>query len=290
MATIQEKGYGHWDGRLIERRLPWWPITRTAIRMAFRTRHFKFFFSGAFIPAIVYLVGIYVSERLDDFRFMIKGSEKFLVINPGYFKSYLTGDFLIFMMVLLMVFSGAGLIADDLKFNALQLYFARPLKKKDYLLGKAAVVGFFVLLLTLIPAVLFIIFKLIFSGNFEFLTSYPWLPASIAGYSLLITAFFACYTLLLSALSKNRRYVAIMIFAVYFFSDIIFGIFNGIFNNPYFSLLSLKANIQQIGAVFFGQKPPFDVPWPLSLAVLVAVCVLAGVALNKRIRGVEVIR
>ncbi|MDD8016686.1 MAG: hypothetical protein PHX45_13480, partial [Acidobacteriota bacterium] len=179
---------------------------------------------------------------------------------------------------------------DDLKFNALQLYFARPLKKKDYLLGKAAVVGFFVLLLTLIPAVLFIIFKLIFSGNFEFLTSYPWLPASIAGYSLLITAFFACYTLLLSALSKNRRYVAIMIFAVYFFSDIIFGIFNGIFNNPYFSLLSLKANIQQIGAVFFGQKPPFDVPWPLSLAVLVAVCVLAGVALNKRIRGVEVIR
>ena len=108
MATIREKGYSHWDGTLRESRFPWWPITRTGIRLTFRKKQFKFFFAFAFVPAIVFLVGIYISERLEDFKFMFKGSEKFITVNPAYFKTYFTSDFLLFMMVMLLVFAGAG--------------------------------------------------------------------------------------------------------------------------------------------------------------------------------------
>jgi len=290
MATIREKGYSHWDGSLRESRFPWWPITRTGILLTFRKKQFKFFFVSAFIPALVFLAGIYISERLEDFKFMFKGSEKFITINPAYFKSYFTGDFLLFWMVMILTFAGAGLIADDLKHNALQLYFARPLGKKDYLLGKASVVFFFILLLTLVPGVLFIVFKLIFSGSFRFLAEYPWLILSVIGYSALLTLFFACYTLLLSALSKNRRYVTILIFAVYLFSDILFGILFGIFRSPYVALFSLKGNLQQAGAMMFGQKPPFDYPAYLSFLVLAAICAVAAAVLWRRLRSVEEVR
>jgi ABC-type transport system involved in multi-copper enzyme maturation permease subunit len=290
MTTIREKGYSHWDGTLAERRLPWWPITRMGILLTFRKKQFKFFFSLAFLPAVVFLAGIYISERLQDFKFMFKGSEQILNINPGFFKAYFTNDGLLFMMVLLLVFSGAGLISDDLKHNALQIYFSRPIGKKDYFLGKASVVVFFILLLTLVPGLVFILFKLIFAGNFKLLADYPWIGLSVISYSLLLMIFFSFYTLLLSALSKNRRYVTVLIFMVYILSDVLSGILSGIFRSPYVPLVSLKANLQQAGAVLFGQRLPYHFPGFLSFVVLGAFCLVAALVLDRRIRGVEVVR
>lgn len=292
MATVRERGYTHWDGHLLERRHPWWPITRTGIELAFRKKKFKFVFSMAFLPAVVFLAGIYISERMEDFRFLQRDSDgsAILNVNPAFFRTYMASEFMIFMLIMLLVFAAGGLIADDLKHNSLQLYFSRPLRKRDYFLGKAAVVAFFVLILTLVPALLLLIMKLVFSGSFRFLGQYPLLPLSIAGYAVVLTVFLAFYALLLSALSKNSRYVSVLIFMVYLFSDIAFGIFQGIFRSPYVALISLKSNLLQVAAVMFGQRPPFAFPPVLSFAVLAAVCLVSAAVLRRRIRGVEVVR
>lgn len=288
--TIKEKGYTHWDGELKDGRFPWWPITRFGIKLTFKKKFFKFFFFMTLVPAVVYLVGIYISERLEDFNFMIRESTEFLQINPAYFKSYFTNEGLLFMIVIVLVFAGAGLISDDLKYNSLQLYFSRPLKKKDYFIGKAAVIVFFLFIVTLIPGLVFIIMKLVFSGSFKFFASYPWLILSVIAYSILVTAFFAFYSLFLSSIGKNRRYVAILIFGLYFFSDIIYEIFYGIFKSPYFSLFSLKINLQQVGAVIFNQKTQYAVSWVYSLLIIIGICILSALVLKKKIRGVEIVK
>ena len=290
MATVREKGYSHWDGKLTERRFPWWPITRTGILLAFRKKRFKFVFAGSFVPAVVFLVGLYISERLEDFKAFLQGSDRLLNINPNYFKTYFTNDSLLFLIVLVLGFAAAGLVADDLKHNSLQLYFSRPLRKKDYLLGKMSVIVFFVLILTAVPGLVLLIFKLIFAGSFKFFLDYPWLPLSILGYSALLTVFFAFYVLFLSSLSKNTRYVTILVFMIYIFSDILFGILSGIFHEPAMALFSIKANLQQAGAFLFGQKLPFAVPAGWSFLILAGICVLSAAVLNRKIRSVEVIK
>jgi ABC-type transport system involved in multi-copper enzyme maturation permease subunit len=289
---ISEQGYAHWAGTFIERRFPWGPSARLGIRLAFKRRFFKFVFAFTFLPAFVFLAGIYISERLEDFSFMVRGrqSANFLTINPAYFKNYFTADALLFFMLMLMVLAGAGLIADDLKFNALQLYFARPLRKRDYIAGKLATASFFLLSLSLVPGLLFIIFKIIFAGSFKLLGDFPWLPLSVVGYSLVLTLFFSLYTLLISSLSRNRRYTAILIFLVYILSDVFFGIFFEIFRSPYFSLLSIKCNLQQVGAAMFGVAPRYNVPWLYSLIVLAGIATAAGFILKRKVRSVEVIR
>ncbi len=290
MATVREKGYSHWNGRLVRRRFPWWTITRTGIQLAFRKKRFKFVFAGAFVPAVVFLVGLYISERLGDFKGFLQGSDRLLNIGPKYFATYFTNDSLLFLIVLVVAFGAGGLIADDLKHNSLQLYFSRPLQKKGYLLGKMSVVAFFVLILTALPGLVLIIFKLIFAGSFKFFLQYPWLPLSVIGFSALLTVFFAFYVLLLSALSKNARYVFIMIFGVYIFSNVLFGILQSIFRTPYMALFSVPANLQQAGAFVFGQKLPHDVPALWSFAVLAGICALSSAVLDRRIRSVEVIK
>lgn len=288
--TIKEKGYTHWEGELLRKRIPWWPITRYGIRLTFQKKFFKFLLFLAMIPAVVFLVAVYLSERLEDFRTMVQDAPRLLQVNASFFKTYLTNDFLLFMLVLLLVFAGAGLIADDLKYNSLQLYLSRPLKKRDYLLGKAAVVVFFVGLLTLVPALLLFIMKLVFSGSLQFFFNHPWLPLAVVGNFVLVTTFFSFYTLLLSSLSKNRRYVIILIVGLYFFSDILFGIFYGIFRDEHFALLSIKINLQQLGAYLFGVRPRYDLSWLFSLLFVTVVCVLSAVVLRHRVKGVEIVK
>ena len=290
MATIREKGYSHWDGELAELRFPWWPITRTGIQLAFKKKAFRLFFAGAFLPAFVALGGLYVSERLEDFKALVQSNRALINIDPNYFKTFLTSGFLLFFIIMVLVFAAAGLVSDDLKHNSLQLYFSRPLRKKDYLLGKMSVVAFFVLVLTVVPWLVLIIFKLIFAGSFKFFLEYPWLPLSVIGYGALLTVFFAFYILLLSALSKNTRYVIILIIASYIFSDALFGILHETFRVPAMALFSIRANLQQAGAFLFGQRLPFRVPVVWSFVVLAGICALSALVLNRRIRGAEVIK
>ncbi|RPJ02581.1 MAG: hypothetical protein EHM31_02900 [Candidatus Aminicenantes bacterium] len=289
MATVREKGYTHWEGRLGERRFPWWPITRTGILLAFRKKRFKFVFAVAFGPAIVALVGLYISERLEDFKAFIQDSN-LIDIGPKYFATFFMNDWLLFMILLVLAYGAGGLIADDLKHNSLQLYFSRPLGKKDYFAGKMSVVAFFVLIFTALPGLLLIVFKLVFAGSFAFFLQYPWLPLSVLGYSAMLTVFFGFYILLMSALSKNSRYVFVLTFGTYIFSTVLFGILNGIFKTPYMALFSIPANLQQARAFIFGLKLPHAFPAGWSLAVLAGICGLAAVVLNRKIRSVEVIK
>ena len=290
--SIKEKGYTHWDGELIKMKFPWKPITLNGIKLTFKKRIFKFSFFLTLVPAFIYLAGIYASEKIEDFSFLTRDSDtlSFLKVGPKYFSSYFTSDILLFMVILLMVFCGAGLISDDLKYNSLQLYFSRPIKKNDYFIGKAAVIAFFIFIVTLIPGIVFIIIKLIFSGSFKFLAFTIGEKTYDIDSPVFITTFFAFYTLFLSSINKNRRYVAILIFGLYFFSEIIFGIFFGIFKSKYFALLSLKVNLQQVGAGFFGQKPAYDIPWILSFFIITMICILAAIVLKGKVRSVEIVK
>jgi ABC-type transport system involved in multi-copper enzyme maturation permease subunit len=288
-ATVREKGYAHWDGRLMERRFPWRPITRTGILLAFRKKRFKLVFAAAFVPAFVFLVGLYISERLEDFEKFVQGSD-LLNIGPNYFSTYFTNGTLLFLIVLVLAYGTGGLIADDLKHSSLQLYFARPLGKKDYVLGKMSVIAFFVLILTALPGLVLVAFKLIFAGSFKFFLQYPWLPLSIIAYSALLTVFFAFFVLLLSSASRNARYVMIMIFGVYIFSNVLAAILQGIFKTPFVALFSVPSNLQQVGAFLFAQKLPYAVPVAWSFAVLAGICALSAAVLHRKIRSVEVIK
>ncbi len=287
---IAERGYQHWEGTLREQRHSWWPITRLGIKLAFKRKFFKFVLGLSLAPAFVFIAGVYVSERIEDFSFMLRGARRVLSVDPSYFAAYFNGEFLIFMMVMIMVLAGAGLVADDLRWNALQLYFSRPLRKRDYLAGKLGVAAFFLLLLTLVPGFLFLLFKLIFSGSFRFIGQYPWLPLAIVLDSFVMTAVFSFYTLLISSLSRNRRYASILLFLIYILSDVFFGIFYGLFHQPAFCLLSFRANLQQVGAALFRVATPYPVPWVFSALILAALCGTSALVLTRKVRGVEVIR
>jgi ABC-2 type transport system permease protein len=279
---IREKGYRHWEGELQSSYFNWLPIAINGIKTVFKKKYAKLIFSLSASTFFIFLAAVYVSTKPE--LKILSELVRLLKSDAEIFKAFYANGFLTFMLVILSIFSGADLISADLKFKAFPLYFARPLSRSDYLTGKFAIILFYLLSFTLVPGVLLLLFKMLFTGS---LAVSPLLLLGILVFPLIASVFLASLTLALSILSPNTKFIQIAIFLVYMFSNNLAQILNSIFKNDYFFLVSLPGNIQQLGCFVFGIKPTYNFPAWLSLLLLTAISALAVCWLSWRIRKAE---
>jgi len=280
--TIREKGYYLWKGELKRTGISWLPIFFKGIKTAFRKKFAKAVFGFATMPSVIFLLAVYVSTKPE--LKMLSRLVALLRDDASFFNAFYTNGFLIFVMLVFCIFIGAELISGDLKYNAFPLYFSRPLNRKDYILGKFSIIMFYLLLFTLAPGILLIIFKMIFTGTFG--VDFNLLLAIVFA-PLVISFFFASLTLMISALSSNGKFVKAAIFLVFIFSNGIAEILRGIFKSPYFLLFSIQVNIQQIGSYFFGTKSTFLFPADLSFFVIIIISLIMVCVLYLKVAKLE---
>jgi ABC-2 type transport system permease protein len=279
---IREKGYSHWQGELKTSRYNWLPIFRNGIKTVFKKKYAKLIFAMSGSTFIIFLVAVYVSTKPE--LKILSELVRLLKSDADLFKTFYANGFLTFMLLILSIFSGAELISTDLKFKAFPLYFARPLSRSDYLLGKFSIILFYLLLFTLVPGILLLLFKMLFTGS---LAVSPLLLLAILVFPLLECVFLASLTLALSILSANTKFIQIAIFLVYIFSNNLAQILKSIFKSDYFFLISLHGNIDQLGCFIFGINPVHDYPAWLALLPPLAISLLAVWLLSWRIKKAE---
>jgi ABC-type transport system involved in multi-copper enzyme maturation permease subunit len=252
------------------------------IKTVFKKKYSKLVFSLSASTFFIFLVAVYVSTKPE--LKILSELVRLLKSDAELFKTFYANGFLIFMLIILSIFSGADLISADLKFKAFPLYFARPLSRADYLVGKFAIILFYLLLFTLVPGILLLLFKMLFTGS---LAVSPLLLLAVLVFPLIACVFLAALTLALSILSSNTKFIQIAIFLVYMFSNNLAQMLHTIFKSDYFFLLSLPGNIQQLGSFLFGVKPVYGYPAWLSLLLPIVFSALAIWLLAWRIRKAE---
>ena len=99
----------------------------------------------------------------------------FLAPTPDTFRQFLDQQEIFVFFI--TVYVGAGLIANDRRANALQIYLSKPLTRAEYIFGKLAILMSFLLLVTWVPAIVLLIVQIAFAGNFTFFDEQP-LPVS----------------------------------------------------------------------------------------------------------------
>jgi len=276
---IREKGYYRWEGELNAKGFTWFPIFLRGIKHAFRKKYAKALFGFAGMPFLVFLVALYVSTKPE--LKMLSRLVRLLQNDAEFFNVFYSNGLLTFIFLVLCIFIGAELISGDYKSNAFPLYFSRPLNPRDYIMGKFSVLLFYLLLFSLVPGVLLVIFKLLFTGAFSFDIG---LFGALIVYPLFVALFFTSFTLLVSSLTANRKFVAAAIFLVYVFSNAIAEILRAIFKDPVFELASIEKNIQQTGAWLFGVDPPISIPAVYSALIL---CLSTGLMVGVIFRKIK---
>jgi ABC-2 type transport system permease protein len=137
----------------------------------------------------------------------------------------------VFFIMLLAAIAGPGLISQDLRFNALPLYFARPLTRLDYFLGKLGIIGALVASIAVGPAVVAYVVGLAFCLDLSVIKdTYPILLASVA-YGLVITLSAGTLILALSSLTRRSLYVGITWAGFWIISSMVGGILTEIHRN-----------------------------------------------------------
>ena len=189
------------------------------------------------------------------------------------FRDFLgTQDFFVFIIT---VWVGAGLVANDKRANALQIYLSKPLTRIEYIAGKLVILATFLLMVTWVPAILLLVLQVAFSGSFSFLRQNLYLFPAVTVFAFLQVLLAAFTMLALSSLSKSSRYVAILYAGAYWFSHAVFGVIYAITGSTKLSWLSLPGNLNQLGDLIFRLQPRYSTPAAVSVLAMV---VIIGVA------------
>jgi len=210
-------------------------------------------------------------------------------VKPSFYNAYLKRQFPFLFILLLAI--GAGLIAKDVKFNALQIYLAKPITGTQYILGKLGILAFFLVMVTLVPELVLFLLQAILVGDSLYIRNYWWIAGAICASSALIALSGALIVLALSALSKNVRSAALGGAAVFWLSPAVAEILRRSTWDRDYMLLSLPYNWVCVGEKIFGlTEMTSHTHWVFSLLIVCGLMVLCGVALLRRVRGVEVVK
>jgi ABC-2 type transport system permease protein len=279
MSPIHDQGYRRYGGLKARTGTGWIVITRAGIRNQFAKRAFLGLVLLSWLPFFVRAVQIYAAANLPQ--------AQFLALTGETFRQFLDQQQIFVFFV--TVYVGAGLIANDRRANALQIYLSKPLTRAEYIFGKLAILMFFLLLVTWVPAIVLLIVQISFAGNFTFLKNNLYLFPAITVFSFIMVTMVAAAMLALSSLSKSSRYVAILYSAVIFFTQAIYGVLSVVTRSTQLSWISFPANLAQVGDVIFRLPPKYSTPWPVSLLMILGLIAVSALILERRVRGIEVV-
>ena len=292
---IHTQNYRHWEGTLKPGHYTrWWIIAKAELKLLAQRKIVRLIVAiPPLIHTIVQAMLIFITNQVPDemqealpFGISAEFFQKFLFRLVPTLTAPIPSAMLI---ALVAIFGGSGLIATDLKNNALSLYLSKPLSWIDYLIGKFAVIGILLGCLTVVPGLLLFLEQALLA-DISFLKEHYWVPFSIIAYSALLILSVSLLMLLFSSLTSNPRYAMIGFCAVWFGLPIIQQLLKAITRTSKTAVVSIWANYDILGSALFAGSQSHAVHWVWSLLTLLALIVLCIFVLHRRIRAVEVVK
>ena len=280
MSEIHDQTYRRYAGNREPMGRAWTVIAWAGIRAMLARKMFLALMLLAWIPFLVRAVQIYAVTMWPQAR-------DFLPVNAQLFQRFVEqqGTFVFFICI----YVGSGLIANDLRANALQIYLSKPLFRMEYIAGKLSILLFFLLEATLLPALMLIALQIAFSGSLEFFwNNLSVIPAIVL--ACVIRVIVAAVSMLaLSSLSKSTRYVAVMYTGIIFFTEAMYGVLTFVTASTRVGWVSVGANFEILSDAVFRQPARYETPVIVSILVLTALVAVSISVLERRVRGVEVV-
>jgi ABC-2 type transport system permease protein len=276
---IHDQSYRHYEGQRKPGGTAWQVIAGAGIRDIVRKRAFLGLLIVAWIPFAVRAVQIYLAANYPQ--------ASFLAASASTFRDFLQQQELFVFFITIWV--GSGLIANDKRANALQIYLSKPLTRVEYIAGKLIILVTFLLMVTWVPGILLLVLQMLFAGNFTFIRQNLFLFPAITLYSFLYVIVVSFTMLALSSTSKSSRFAAVIYAGVVFFSDGIYGVLYLITRSTSLSFLSFDYNLRQLSYVIFRLRPEYATPSGISLLAALSLIGLMLLVLERNVRGVEVV-
>lgn len=190
---------------------------------------------------------------------------------------------------LMAVLTGPTLISADLRNNGLPLYFARPLTRWEYVLGKSMVMVLLLSLVSWVPTMLLFAIQCSLAGT-EWVKEYWYAGPAVFISSWIWIGLLTLVSLALSAYIRHKALAMAGLFGVFIISRGVAAFINLTFGTVWGTFFSPWGSASVLWSRLFRTWDPSDFPVLgalLSLVTLVALCVWL---LSRKVRAYEVVR
>jgi ABC-2 type transport system permease protein len=280
---IYEQTYRRYEARAPLRTTRFWPITREGLRLIYSKKAFIFLTLLCLLPLVVYVIQVFIVTRFPD-------ASRILPLDASLFGRFLSGQ--IGPAMLLAVFAGAGLVANDLRTGAILAYLSRPLTRRDYIAGKLGIVLALTLSVTAVAGIFLYLVAVALAPD-RFLTwQLWWLGPAVLLYGTVTALVFSLLILAISALARSARIAGLGAFGLVVALEIANGILRNVYDTQWTSILSITSNLRALGVALFGvDARRFEaMPWPLAAGALAVIGVASLLILRSRVRAVEIVK
>ncbi|QEG39412.1 ABC transporter permease subunit [Roseimaritima ulvae] len=244
--AVHDLGYRGWTGRRMARALRPWVVARSGVSLVWRRRWMRMTLLVAWLPILAPALGIFLFELSTTYPEMrpvlAELTRNFVPGNPELAAQVLSDPeaarhevwatlILAFFrypqavaMVLLVGLIAPMMISYDLRSKAYLMYFSRPLTPMEYILGKSAVLWFFLSMIITIPALVLYGVGVLLSSELSVIAQTWDIPLRILAATIVLavptTALALCY----SAFTSESRYATFTWFATWVMGSVAYRI------------------------------------------------------------------
>lgn len=233
---IFDQGYQHWTGTLSGHTWRGFVIARHGFRVGMKNQFVRLVVRLSWLPALALVVVLSFWGLLERQAEVINAFKDIAAqfLDPAILQDprtyrveiwticydyFLLTELRCSLILILLV--GPSLISQDLRFNALPLYFSRPLTRFDYFLGKLGVIFAFIASVIIVPSIIAYVFGLLFSLDLTIIRDTYWILLSAIAYGVVIALSAGMLILALSSLSRNSRYVGLFWLGIWIISGMV---------------------------------------------------------------------
>jgi ABC-2 type transport system permease protein len=272
---IFEQGYQHWQGKLSGHTWRWLTITRHGVRAQFANRWLRLVILLAWVPAFglaAFLVFWGLVEQQSSLvtpllTVLLDPKLALVILNdPHQFRATVWTiayryffQFEVFFSMILVLLVGPSLISQDLRFNAIPLYFSRPMRRWDYFVGKLGAIAVYLAAVAIVPALLAYVLGLCFSLDLTVVRDTLRVLGGGLAYGLVVVVSAGTLMLALSALSRNARYVGAFWVGLWLVSNMAAAVLGRILpDEEWCPLVSYTANLDRLNGELLDSRRAFD--------------------------------
>lgn len=203
--TIHDQNYARYEGPLRDGGHTW-VIAWTTLRVMLGFTRTKLTLLFLWVPVLVAMVLIFIEYSYHNSQIgQLTGGGSGEAPGPTAIIYFL--QLQLFSLALLFAASGCGVIADDLRYRAVQLYFSKPIERLQYGAGKFIGLALLGSLVTVIPGLMLAGLRIALMGRGELMVPMLKQAALGLGVSALLTLTLTACVTGLSSLTSRAGYV-----------------------------------------------------------------------------------
>lgn len=284
--AVYRRGYQRYDGPRTSHWARLLVMPRQAWRRVSEQRIAAVLIALSCIWPLLCALFIYVSNHAELWAGIDGDFRKLLAIDETFFLTFMKVQSV--FSVLLAALAGPGLIAPDLGNQGLAFYFSRPISRLEYALAKMAALAWLLSLVTWIPGAVLFLMQVSMAPP-------GWAAAHWRVGAALVFGFWEWVALVaLAALASSAwvrwRLIAGAAVLGYFFLLSGIGVLvNAVFRVEWGDLINPLRASCGLWCAMAGAELPGGLSLPTALLALALMGALLSLALERRLRPVEVV-